>query len=236
LSTWRNSAKGFFGDYSSPGLGWLKSKWVFDLLLGPFRKVREKFPEFALQVHSLQTLTPIEAFLITMKLAVVMGVVLASPFLLREIWAFSAPALKPNERGAILLVFCLGLFFFTGGLSFGYFVIIPFALQFLVQYNLDYHFIPQWTLQGYFSFVVDFLLIFGILFELPLVLAALVKIGVATPAFLAQKRKHAILGIFILSAFLAPSADPVSQTLVAVPLIVLYEIGIWMSRLVSRKT
>jgi sec-independent protein translocase protein TatC len=82
---------------------------------------------------------------------------------------------------------------------------------------------------------VNFLLIFGCVFELPLVLAALVSVGVATPAFLIQKRKHAILGIFILAAFIAPSADPISQIIVAVPLIVLYEIGIWLSYLAVRR-
>lgn len=214
----------------------IKSNWLFNGLLGPFRRVQQKFPDFAAQVHSLQTLSPIEAFMITMKLATIAGIILASPFILREIWAFSVPALKANERGAILMVFCLGLFFFAGGLAFGYFVIIPLALQFLVQYNMDYHFIPQWTLQGYFSFVVNFLLVFGCLFELPLVLAALVSIGIATPAFLSQKRKHAIVGIFILAFFVAPSADPVSQTLVALPLIVLYEVGIWLSYLAVRKS
>ena len=212
-----------------------KSDWLFNLLLRPFRKVQSQFPDFANQVHSLQTLAPIEAFMINMKLATIAGLVLASPFILREIWAFSAPALKTNERGAIFMVFCLGLFFFGGGLAFGYFVIIPLALQFLVKYNLDYHFIPQWTLDGYFSFLSNFLLVFGCLFELPLVLAALVSIGVATPAFLAQKRKHAIVGIFVLAFFVAPSADPISQTLVALPLIALYEVGIWLSYLAVRK-
>ena len=212
-----------------------KSDWLFEVLLRPFRKIQEEFPDFSLQVHSLQTLTPIEAFLINMKLATIAGVILASPLILRELWAFSAPALKPNERGAIFMVFSLGFFFFSGGVAFGYFVIVPLALRFLVRYNLDYHFIPQWTLEGYFGFSANFLLVFGCLFELPLVLAALVSIGVATPAFLAQKRKHAIVGIFILAFFVAPSADPVSQTLVAMPLIALYEVGIWLSYLAVRK-
>lgn len=222
------------------GLGmvaaFIKSDWLFEALLRPFRQIQAKFPEFAQQVHTLQTLSPIEAFMINMKFAALAGLILASPFFLREAWAFCVPALKPREKGAIFMVFCLGLFFFAGGLAFGYFVIIPLALQFLVQYNLDYHFIPQWTLQGYFSFVVNFLMVFGFLFELPLVLAALARIGVATPAFMAQKRKYAILAIFILAFFIAPSADPISQTLVAIPLVLLYEVGIWMSHLAARKT
>ncbi len=216
-------------------VAFLKSGWLFEALLHPFHKIQERFPDFAAQVRSLQTLTPIEAFMINMKLATFAGLLVASPLILREVWAFSSPALKAGERGAILAVFCLGLFFFAGGLAFGYCVIIPLALQFLVRYNLDNHFIPQWTLQGYFSFLVNFLLVFGCLFELPLVLAALVSIGVATPAFLGQKRKHAIVGIFILAFFVAPTADPVSQTLVALPLIVLYEVGIWLSYLAVRK-
>ena len=79
------------------------------------------------------------------------------------------------------------------------------------------------------------MLIFGCVFELPLVLAALVSVGIATPAFLSQKRKHAILGIFVLAALIAPSADPITQTIVAVPLILLYEIGIWLSYLAMRR-
>ncbi len=216
-------------------LAFWKSDILFGVLLKPFRDSLAAFPEFNSQVHTLQTLTPIEAFMINMKLAAIVGVVLASPFILWQIWGVVAPALKPHERGGILMVFLFGLLFFLGGLAFGYFVIVPIAMRFLIQYNLDYHFIPQWTLQGYYGFVVNFLLVFGCVFELPLVLAGLVTIGVATPAFLSQKRKHAIVGIFILAFFIAPSADPLTQTIVALPLIVLYEVGILLSRLAFRR-
>ncbi len=217
------------------GLAFWKSDWLFGFLLHPFNTALAKFPEMSGKVHALQTLTPVEAFMINMHLAAVAGIVLASPYILRELWVFAAPALKPGERMAILMVFCLGLFFFLAGVAFGYFLVIPMSLEFLVRYNLDYSFIPQWTLQGYYGFVVNFLLIFGCIFELPLILAALVSVGIATPAFLSQKRKHAILGIFILAAFIAPSADPISQVIVAVPLILLYEMGIWLSYLAVRR-
>ncbi len=217
------------------GIAFWRSDLLFDILLKPFQDVLSMFPAFGEHVQTLQTLSPIEAFMINMKLATMAGLALASPWILREIWVFAAPALKSNERMGILMVFCLGLFFFSGGLAFGYYLVVPLALRFLIRYNLDYHFLPQWTLQGYFSFVMNFLLIFGLVFELPLVLAALVSIGVATPAFLAHKRKHAIIAIFILSAFIAPSADPVTQTIVAVPLIFLYELGIWLSYLAVRE-
>jgi sec-independent protein translocase protein TatC len=209
----------------------LESEFLFGALLRPFKSVLEKFPAIGSQVHSLQTLTPAEAFMVNMKLAAIAGILLASPIILRELWFFVSPALKPNEKNAVLMVFSLGLFFFLGGIAFGYFFIVPISLEFLMRYNLYFNFVPQWTLQGYYGFVVNFLLIFGCVFELPLVLAALVSVGVATPAFLAQKRKHAILGIFILAALISPSADPISQTIVAVPLIILYEIGIWLSYL-----
>ena len=192
-------------------------------------------PQLSGRVQTLQTLTPIEVFMINMKLALIVGLILASPFILREIWVFTKPALRPRERGAILMVFLLGLFFFAAGFAFGYFLIVPMAILFLIKYNLAYQFVPQWTLQGYFDFVVNFLLIFGCVFELPLVLAALVGVGVATPAFLSQKRRHAILIIFILSAFIAPSADPITMVIVAVPLVLLYEMGIWFSYLVIRR-
>jgi sec-independent protein translocase protein TatC len=217
------------------GVAFWQSSSLFAALLYPFKSALAKFPQVSGQVHTLQTLTPIEAFMINMKLALVGGIVLASPLVLREIWSFTAPALKPNERGAILFVFCLGLFFFAAGVLFGYFVVIPMALDFLIRYNLDYQFIPQWTLQGYFGFVIDFLVIFGVIFELPLVLMALVAIGVATPAFLTQKWKQAVFGIFVLSAIIAPSADPITMTIVAIPLIGLYVIGIGLSWLASRR-
>jgi sec-independent protein translocase protein TatC len=212
-----------------------KSDWLFAFLLHPFKTVLAKFPTIAAQIHTLQTLTPVEAFMINMKLAAIAGVLVASPFILREMWLFAAPALKANERTAILMVVCMGLFFFLGGVAFAYFFVVPVSLEFLMKYNLDFDFAPQWTLQGYYGFVVNFLLIFGCVFELPLVLAALAAIGIATPAFLRQKRKHAIVGIFILAALIAPSADPITQTIVAVPLIILYEIGIWLSYLVVRR-
>jgi sec-independent protein translocase protein TatC len=211
------------------------SGWIFKTLLHPFRNVLTCYPEIASQVHSLQTLSPVEVFMVNMKLAFILGVVLVSPFVLREIWIFCVPALKPRERSSILMIFTLGLFFFLAGLAFGYFVIIPLALRYLMWYNLIYHFVPQWTLEAYFGFVANFLLIFGFVFELPLVLAALVRIGVATPAFLSQKRRHAIFLIFVLAFFIAPSADPVTMTLVALPLVLLYEVGIWLSRLAFRK-
>jgi sec-independent protein translocase protein TatC len=212
------------------GLAFWRSDILFDWLLKPFHHVLAKYHDSGLQVHGLQTLDPVEAFMVDMKVAAIAGLLLASPVILWQVWSFVAPALKPNERGAILSVFLLFLLFFFGGLSFGFYIIVPMALDFLIRYNLDFHFIPQWTLQGYFAFVVNFLLVFGLLFELPLVLAALVSIGIATPAFLSHKRKHAIVGAFIIALFAAPSADPVTQTIVAVPLILLYEVGILLSK------
>ena len=190
-------------------LAFLKSDWLFTALLRPFDQVLAQYPQIQQKVQTLQTLTPVEAFMINMKLATLAGLLLVSPYIFREIWVFAVPALKEAEKQALLLVLGLGLFFFAAGMFFGYFLVIPLALKFLMNYNMSFHFIPQWTLEGYFNFVVNFLLVFGLVFELPLVLAALVSIGLATPAFLAHKRKHAIVGIFILAVFLAPSADPV---------------------------
>ncbi len=214
------------------GLAFWKSGLLFNVLLHPLQRVMENFPLASLQVGGLQTLVPVEAFMINMKLATAAGLILASPFILWEAWNFISPALKFKERGAILMVFCLGLIFFTAGAAFSYFLVIPMALHFLVQYNLEYHFIPRWTLQGYFNFTVNFTLIFGLIFEFPLVLAALAAIGIVTPEFMAQKRRMAVMGIFILAVALAPSADPITMLVVAMPMVVLYELGIGMSRLV----
>ncbi len=217
------------------GVAFWKSAFLFQILEGPYQRTLSHFSQSAAPLGPLKTLVPIEAFMINMKLATAAGIVLASPYILRRLWIFVVPALKPTERALILAVLILGLFFFTGGICFSYFLVIPLALEFLLKYNLDYQLIPQWTLQGYFDFTLNFSLVFGILFELPLVLAGLAAAGIATPQFLAQKRKLAIFAIFILAALVAPSADPVTQTIVAVPLVFLYEVGIWLSWLVVRK-
>jgi len=127
---------------------------------------------------------------------------------------------------------CSLFLFFLGGI-FAYFVIIPISIHFLLSFSTP-SIVPMITIKSYVSFVVTMLLAFGVVFELPLVLMFLTKIGVATPAFLVQKRKYAVVIILIVSAFITPP-DCVTQILMALPLIVLYEAGIIISKITYRK-
>lgn len=176
---------------------------------------------------------PGEAFSAYMLLTLLVGLVISLPFLLYQIWAFAWQALTEKERKYILLFGPLSLVFFLAGGAFAYFVIVPIAVKFLLSFSSPYV-VPMIGIQSYISFLGSFLLSFGIVFELPLVLMFLVKIGVATPEFLRQFRRHSIMVILILSAVLTPP-DVVSQLLMAVPLILLYELGILFSVLSYRK-
>lgn len=175
---------------------------------------------------------PGDAFTARMTLTILGGLLLSLPFILYQIWAFIAEGLKPDEKKYVLFFgpFSLGLFFM--GAMFGYFVMVPISIQFLLSFSSDIV-QPMITVKNYISFVGTWILACGITFELPLVLMFLTKIGIATPAFLIDKRRYAIVIILIISAIITPP-DCVSQIIMAIPLIVLYEIGIIVSRMTYR--
>jgi len=173
-------------------------------------------------------LSPGEAFLALVTLTLWGGVILASPFILYEIWTFVAEALRESEKRYVLLFGPLSLLFFMAGCLFGYFVVVPFSLKFLLRFSSSsvVHMIP---VGKYLSFVAMGVVSFGCVFELPVVLFFLIKIGVASPVFLIHNRRLAIVLIFAISAILTPP-DVFSQLLLAVPLVLLYEGGILFSR------
>ena len=176
---------------------------------------------------------PGEAFVARILLTFIGGFFLALPVVLFQFWCFVAAGLKEDEIKYVRIFGPCSLFlFFLGGI-FAYFVIIPISIHFLLSFSTP-SIVPMITIKSYVSFVVTMLLAFGVVFELPLVLMFLTKIGVATPAFLVQKRKYAVVIILIVSAFITPP-DCVTQILMALPLIVLYEAGIIISKITYRK-
>jgi sec-independent protein translocase protein TatC len=219
-------------------VGWIIAYWksadFFKVLIHPVQQAYAYFPQFSSQHVFLQTLEPIEVFMINLRLIFLVGILLASPVWIREIWVFASPGLKSHERGVVFWIFTAGMFFFLLGASGAYFFIIPVALRFLIQYNIGYHLLPRWSLGKYFDFLISFLLAFGCVCELPLIMAALSFFGLVPPTFYSSKRKIAILGIFILAAFLTPTGDPVTQTILAIPLLILFELGIQLSFLAFR--
>jgi len=177
--------------------------------------------------------SPADAFIVRLMLLICGGVVLALPVIIYQAWQFAAAGLKENERKYIRFFAPASFLLFVVGCVFGYWVIVPVGMKFLLGFATD-TIVPMITLPNYISFIVTLVLAFGLCFQLPLVLTFLAKIGIVTPAFLVQKRKHAIVLILIASAVLTPSPDAISQVLMAGPLLVLYELGVAASKLIQR--
>lgn len=176
---------------------------------------------------------PQDAFLARLFLAFLGGIFLALPVILYQIWSFVGSALTAKERKYIFIFAPFSLILFLLGGIFAYGVAIPMTMRFLLGFATEWM-MPMITVKNYISFVGTMIFAFGVTFEMPLVLMFLTKIGVATPEFLAQKRKHAVVLILIVSAVLTPP-DFVTQLIMAGPLIVLYEIGIGVSKFVGRR-
>ena len=176
----------------------------------------------------LQNLKPFGQLFLYMEVAITGGVILSLPNLLYQIWAFIAPGLMPKERKYIRAIVFFSTFCFISGIVFAYYVMLPAALQFFAGFGTP-------TIQNniavneYMSFVISVLLAAGVVFELPMVSWFLSKIGILRPEFMRRYRRHSIVVIFLLAAALTPGTDPVSQILLAIPLVVLYEISILVS-------
>lgn len=172
---------------------------------------------------------PIEAFVTHIKLAVFCGIFISFPVILYQIWAFVSPGLRHTERRYILLFAPLSLALFLVGCAFSYFLIIPFGIKFLMGYSSEW-LRPMISVGSYVSFFCIMTLVFGIVFEMPVVILFLTKIRIVNPRMLRKKRKYAILIIFIAAALLTPP-DVFTQVMMAVPLVILYEISIYISYL-----
>ncbi|MBN1415074.1 MAG: twin-arginine translocase subunit TatC [Bacteroidales bacterium] len=178
----------------------------------------------------LQSIEMAGQFTTHIKISVIAGLIIASPYVFYEFWKFVRPALYTKERkaarGAVLAVSLL----FLTGLLFGYFVICPLTVNFLLNYKVSEIAQNNIKLMSYVANVTGIGMASGIVFELPAVTYFLTKIGLVTPDFLKSHRRHAIVAILILAAIITPSPDVFSQLLVALPLLVLYEISILISK------
>lgn len=178
---------------------------------------------------------PTEALFASVKVSFLASIVLSLPVILHQSWKFIEPALLPREQRWAIPLFCLAAGFFALGMIFCNLVILPLVVQFFVTFGMDREVTPQLAVGTYVDFNVKFLLIFGFAFELPLVLTLLSRIGLVTPAVLAAYRKHAVMVALILSAVITPDATLFTMLLMAVPLMVLYEIGILGTRLFGQR-
>jgi sec-independent protein translocase protein TatC len=170
-----------------------------------------------------------------MKVCLYSGIALALPVIIYQLVMFVHPALTRSERGYLYLLMPAVVVFFFAGAAFTYYVFLPPALEFLIDFPLTSGIAePEIRIGNYVSVVTRMLLVMGLIFELPLVIYFLTKIGVVTPEWLAKWRRFAVVGAFVVSAIVTPTFDPVNQTIVAIPMILLYEIGILLSKLASR--
>jgi sec-independent protein translocase protein TatC len=179
--------------------------------------------------------TPTEAFWTYMKVAMIMGLFIAMPIILWNVWAFVAPGLHKHERKYAAPFIIVGSLLFIGGGAFAMLVVVPFAISFLVSFGQDQGLKPMITISSYIDFILKFTLAFGVVFEMPVVITLLSMLGIVTPQFLSKNRKYAILINFVIAAILTPTPDIVNQSLMAGPLIILYEVGIICARVVTRK-
>jgi sec-independent protein translocase protein TatC len=184
--------------------------------------------------HELVFTAPAEAFWVQMKVGLFCGLFLSAPVILWQVWAFIAPGLHEKEKKYAAPFVIVGSLMFLAGGAFALFVVTPYAISFLLGYGRP-GLRPMITIQNHIDFLLKFTLAFGLVFELPLALTLLARMGVVTARSLARHRKYAVLGSFVAAAILTPTPDAFNQALMAGPLIILYEVGIVCARIFGRR-
>jgi sec-independent protein translocase protein TatC len=207
-------------------VAWFFRERIFDWLLAPAGD--------ALQ-GKLNVTGVTEQLFTDMKLALYVGFLLTIPVLLYQVWAFVAPAVGDMGRAFTYTIISMASALFIAGVAFGYFIVLPIGTQFLLGWDTE-RFDPIITAQSYLPFVTRFLLAFGIVFELPAATYVAAKLELVDAPLLKRYRKHAIILNTVLAAALTPGQDPYSMVLMAVPMIVMYEVSILIARYVNPST
>ncbi len=207
-------------------LCWAFAKQIAEFLARPIYRV---LPEG----ERLIFLGLTDAFILYVKVALLAGVFLAAPVVLYQVWRFVAPGLYQRERGYAVPFIFFGTLFFVGGGMFAYFVAFPFAIEFLLQMGSAFE--PQITVDRYYRFLLYIIFGLGLMFELPIVIFFLARVGVVTPRFLMRHFRWAVLIIFVMAAVVTPTPDVVNLLLFAMPTIVLYLLGVGAAALVGRR-
>ncbi len=212
---------GFVGAY------FFKEK-LFEILTAPLIKAMSESSHAKLIFTGLP-----EAFFTYLKVSLLTGIIIATPVLFYEFWMFVSPGLYRDEKKYLLPIVFLSIFFFVVGSSFGYFIVFPYGFQFFLGFATEtIHAMP--SMKEYLSFASKMLLAFGFVFELPLVLTFMARMGLVTTDFLKKNRKYALLLFFVGAALITPP-DVVTQIMMALPLMVLYEISILGAVLFGKK-
>lgn len=204
--------------------------WIFidllieHILLVPARKAEMK----------LQNLRPFGQLFLYLQVAFIAGFVLSIPNFFYQTWKFISPALRENERKYIVWIVIFSTVCFLSGVVFAYFVMLPLTLKFATQFGTE-QIANNFAITEYFSIIISVMLGAALVFELPMLSFFLSKLGILTPDIMRKFRRHSIVVIMILAAILTPGADPVAQVLLAIPLVLLYEISIFVSKIFSKR-
>lgn len=177
---------------------------------------------------------PGTSFSILLNSSLVLGIILASPVILGQLWAFTSPALYPHEKRVVIPVLVGMVLLFLGGIALSYFVVLPLTLRFLMSIESS-ALTPMISATEYFSFAIAMCLASGLIFEVPIAVLMLTALGLVTPAFLSKYRRHAIVACLVVAAFITPGGDPFSLTALAVPLYLLFELSVVLSHFAFRK-
>jgi sec-independent protein translocase protein TatC len=204
---------------------WGFREQIFTMMTAPLRKAGFK-DQFIFT-------SPAEALLLYMKMAFFVGIFVASPYILWEIWAFIAPGLYRHEKMYAIPFVLFGSLFFVAGAAFGHFFLFPITFQFLGQFGgPDIRFMPK--IDEYYSFYSWFLLGLGLVFQIPVIIFVLARIGLVTPRLLLKGWKWAVVASFVIAAFITPTPDMVNQTALALPMIALYFLGVGVAAFFGR--
>ena len=185
--------------------------------------------------RNMSSLKPTETFMLTMKLAFFAGIIISFPLLLYFLLQFVVPGLKDEERKALWPALAIGFGLFLSGVLFAYFYVLPSVLTFFYEWDQGMGIKNDWRIGYYISFATTFVLIFGLAFELPVIVMTLVKIGLLSHSMMRETRAYAILAIFVIAALITPTPDALTLSLLAVPMVILYEICIWLSYFHEKK-
>ena len=213
-------------------IGVYYSPQIFHILMAP---VLAALPPGARKLHPTAVM---EKFTVYLKVGLYAGLFIATPYVLYQLWRFIAPALYNREKRYVTPFVVTGTLFFLGGALFCYFVILPPALAYLIGIGGadDAAFIePLLSMREQLSFVLALELAFGVIFELPVILTVLSMLGLVSARFLAEKRRYAILINTILAAIITPTGDPLNLALMAVPMCLMYEVGIIGARIFGKR-
>lgn len=213
------------------------SFWTYRMMC----KLYERFPfigeEFCIKVLNAKIINTEMSGQFTLQLnaCVMTGLILGIPYLLFEIWLFIKPALHENERKSASGFVAFASFLFFTGILFGYYIICPLSVNFLINYRVSPDIENTFTIDSYLSTIMTLTLGSGIIFQLPVVIYILSKVGIMTPAFMRSSRRYAAVIILIVAAVVTPTADPFTMLTVAFPLFLLYEFSIYISANIERK-